>query len=164
MSRPSKLTPERIKIILDAIGIGASYADAAFAAGIDYDTLNNWINKGKTATKGEYFELIGKIRQEEAAATLRHLAVINNAAAKGDWKASLEWLKRRRRGEWGDNVDVTSGGKEIERIPFDYGKLISGIASRTPPISDTSSQDEGNLHGQALGQNDTSGDSGTGSG
>lgn len=112
--RPSKLTPETIKTLTDAIGLGASYKDAAEAAGIAYGTFALWMQKGQEAKKGEYFDLFEVIRQEEAAATLRHLAVINNAAAKGDWKASLEWLKRRRRGEWGDNVDVTSGGKAIE--------------------------------------------------
>jgi len=111
--RPSKLTPETIKTLTDAIGLGASYVDACGAAGIDYTTFAKWIQKGKDATKGEYFDFFYAIREEESAATLRHLAVINNAAAKGDWKASLEWL-RRRRAEWGDNIDHTSGGEKLQ--------------------------------------------------
>lgn len=111
--RPSKLTPDTIKTLTDAIGLGASYVDACGAAGIDYSTFAAWIKKGREAKKGEYFDFLEVVRAEEAAATLRHLAVINNAAAKGDWKASLEWLRRRRRADWGDNVDVTSGGKEL---------------------------------------------------
>ena len=112
--RPSKLTPETIKTLTSAIGLGASYVDACDAARIDYSTFAMWMQKGREGKRGEYVDFLEAIRAEEAAATLRHLAVINNAAAKGDWKASLEWLKRRRRGEWGDNVDVTSGGKAIE--------------------------------------------------
>jgi len=114
--RPSKLTPETIKTLTDAIGLGASYKDAAEAARIDYSTFAMWMQKGREGKRGEYVDFLEAIRAEEAAATLRHLAVINNAAAKGDWKASLEWLKRRRRGEWGDNVDVTSGGENIQLI------------------------------------------------
>ena len=111
--RPSKLTPEVIKTLTDAIGLGASYVDACGAAGIAYGTFALWMQRGNEQKKGEYFDFFEAIRAEEAAATLRHLAVINNAAAKGDWKASLEWLRRRRRAEWGDNVDLTSGGKAI---------------------------------------------------
>ena len=112
--RPSKLTQETIKTLTDAIGLGASYVDACDAAHIDYSTFAMWMQKGREGKRGEYVDFLEAIRAEEAAATLRHLAVINNAAAKGDWKASLEWLKRRRRGEWGDNVDVTSGGAPLQ--------------------------------------------------
>ena len=111
--RPSKLTPEVIQTLTSAIGLGASYVDACDAARIDYSTFAMWMQKGREGKRGEYVDFLEAIRAEEAAATLRHLAVINNAAAKGDWKASLEWLKRRRRGEWGDNVDVTSGGNAL---------------------------------------------------
>ena len=117
MARPSKLTPETIKTLTDAIGLGASYVDACGAAGISYGTFALWMQKGQEQKKGEYFDFFEAIRAEEAAATLRHLAVINNAAAKGDWKASLEWLKRRRRTEWGDSVALTDpDGKKFELI------------------------------------------------
>lgn len=109
--RPSKLTPETIKTLTDAIGLGASYVDACKAAGIDYSTFAKWRQKAEKQSKGEYFDFFNALAVEEAAATLRHLAVINNAAAKGDWKASLEWLKRRRRVDWGDNVEVNGTGK-----------------------------------------------------
>ena len=117
MARPSKLTPETIKTLTDAIGLGASYVDACGAAGISYGTFALWMQKGQEQKKGEYFDFFEAIRAEEAAATLRHLAVINNAAAKGDWKASLEWLRRRRRAEWGDSVALTDpDGKKFELI------------------------------------------------
>ena len=117
MARPSKLTPETIKTLTDAIGLGASYVDACGAAGISYGTFALWMQKGQEQKKGEYFDFFEAIRAEEAAATLRHLAVINNAAAKGEWKASLEWLKRRRRTEWGDSVSLTDpDGKKFELI------------------------------------------------
>lgn len=112
--RPSKLTPEVIQTLTSAIGLGASYVDACEAARISYSLFAEWMKKGREQKKGEYADFLEAIKAEEAAATLRHLAVINNAAAKGDWKASLEWLKRRRRGEWGDNVDVTSGGAPLQ--------------------------------------------------
>lgn len=112
--RPSKLTPDVIKTLIDAIGLGASYKDASEAAGIAYGTFALWMQKGQEAQKGEYFDFFEAIRKEEAAAALRHLTVINNAAAKGEWKASLEWLRARRKTEWGNAVDVTSGGEKVK--------------------------------------------------
>ena len=115
--RPSKLTPETIKTLTDAIGLGASYVDACGAAGISYSLFAEWMKKGREHKKGEFVDFLEAVKAEEAAATLRHLAVINNAAAKGDWKASLEWLKRRRRTEWGDSVALTDpDGKKFELI------------------------------------------------
>ena len=114
MARPSKLTPEVQETIVKAIGLGASYADAAHAAGVSYETFNEWMKAGATAKTGRFLQFSEAVRKEEADAALRHLAVINNAAAKGDWKASLEWLRRRRRQDWGDSVDVTSGGDKVQ--------------------------------------------------
>ena len=99
--RPSKLTPEVIQTLTSAIGLGASYVDACEAARISYSLFAEWMKKGREQKKGEYADFLEAIKAEEAA-------------AKGDWKASLEWLKRRRRGEWGDNVDVTSGGAPLQ--------------------------------------------------
>ena len=144
--RPSKLTPETIKTLTDAIGLGASYVDACDAARIDYSTFAMWMQKGREGKRGEYVDFLEAIRAEEAAATLRHLAVINNAAAKGDWKASLEWLKRRRRGEWGDNVDVTSGGKELPQPKDDNARFDRAISTLADAVREI-------VSGKSDGQN-----------
>ena len=115
MARPSKLTPAVQETIIKAIGLGGSYADACLAAGISYDTLNNWKRRAEDG-EAKYLRLFGEIASEEARAVLRHLAVMNNAAAKGEWKASLEWLRRRRRADWGDNVDLTTNGEKLEIV------------------------------------------------
>ena len=120
MARPTKFTPEVIDVILQAIGLGASRADAAWAAGVDYDTLNKWINEGKEAKSGKFFEFIGKIREAEAKAVLRHLSVINNAAAKGDWKASERWLRMYRPTEWNEKMEVNHGGETKVELVVRY--------------------------------------------
>jgi hypothetical protein len=114
MARPTKLTPETSKAILDALAYGATYKDAAEAAGVDYDTFNNWMKRGREAKSGEFFEFFGSVRQTEAAARLKYLSTIAKAAMDGDWRAALEYLKRRDRSSWGDNVDVTSGGEKVK--------------------------------------------------
>jgi len=57
--------------------------------------------------------------------------------------------------------DITSGGEQITKVTFDYGKLIAGVTPRPVEDSDPPSQDESNLHGQAVGQNNTGGDTGS---
>ena len=118
--RPSKLTPETIKTLTDAIGLGASYVDACYMAGLNYDTFMNWKKRGETAKAGEYFLFIQSINEAKSAGKMRHLAVINNAAAKGEWKASLEWLKRLDRGNWGDvsKVEMNQTGEVIMIVKY----------------------------------------------
>ena len=113
MARPSKFTPEVTETIIKALQIGATYKDAAEAAGVDYDTYNEWIKAGKAAKSGKFFEFSELVKRTEAQARLNYLSTIAQAAAKGDWKAAEAFLKRRDRANWGDVVDVTSGGQAL---------------------------------------------------
>ena len=113
MARPSKFTPEVTETIIKALQIGATYKDAAEAAGVDYDTYNEWIKAGKAAKSGRFYEFSEAVRKSEAQARLNYLSTIAQAAAKGDWKAAEAFLKRRDRVNWGDVVDVTSGGQAL---------------------------------------------------
>ncbi len=112
MARPTKFIPEITDTILKALQIGATYKDAAEAAGVDYMTFRTWIERGQAGKKpfNEFFEAV---RKAEAQARLNYLTTIAQAASKGDWKAAEAYLKRRDRANWGDNVDVTSGGNAL---------------------------------------------------
>ena len=113
MARPTKLTPETHAIIVESILHGATYKDAAEAAGVWYTTFNEWMQRGEAAKAGQYYEFNHAVRQAEAQCRLNMTRVIQSAAAKGDWKAAEAYLRRRDRANWGDNVDVTSGGEAI---------------------------------------------------
>lgn len=115
MARPTKLTPETEKAIIDAVLHGATYKDAAEAAGIWYETFNRWMQVGQAAKAGRFNEFYQSIRQAEAQCRLNMTRVIQSAAAKGDWKAAEAYLKRRDRENWGDNLDVTSGNEQIKQ-------------------------------------------------
>ena len=114
MPRPSKLTPETQTVIVDAILHGCTYKDAAEAAGIEYNTFNEWMKKGEEAKSGAYREFNEAVKVANAQCAVNFTRIIQTAAAKGDAKYALEWLKRRRRAEWGDNVDVTTGGEMVK--------------------------------------------------
>lgn len=125
MARPSKLTPESQAVIVDAILHGATYKDSAEAAGVEYNTFNEWMKKGAEAKSGAYREFNEAVSKANAECAVNFTRIIQSNAAKGDWKAALEWLKRRRRNEWGDNVDVTSGGQAITWKDFVDGNAIT---------------------------------------
>lgn len=116
MARPSKLTKEIIELIAGSVLYGCSYQDSCEAVGIDYTTFRKWMQKGENSRSGDYFELFDKVTKANAQCAVNFTRVIQTAAAKGDAKYALEWLKRRRRAEWGDNVDFTSGNEKITAI------------------------------------------------
>ena len=121
--RPTKLTPETSAAIIRALAIGATYKDAAEAAGVDYTTFNNWMKRGEKAKSGQYFKFFNLVRRTQAEARNHYLSVIAKAANDGDWRAALEYLKRRDRATWGDNVDVTSKGEPIRIESVKIGGL-----------------------------------------
>lgn len=47
MARPTKLNPDTAQTIIDHIAGCATYKAAAEAAGISYDTFNNWMRRGR---------------------------------------------------------------------------------------------------------------------
>lgn len=54
MDRSCKLTLNINKRIGDNVALGFTYAFATEAAGITYQTFNDWTKKGKKSTSGEY--------------------------------------------------------------------------------------------------------------
>ena len=90
--------------------------EAAEAAGVDYGTFNDWMHKGEQEERGKFRQFNQQVRKAEAECRLNFTRVIQRAAAQGDWKAAEAYLKRRDRSNWGDNVDVTSGGDKITEI------------------------------------------------
>lgn len=107
MARPTKLTPEVKKAIVDAIGIGAPKNTAATAAGIHYDTFNEWMKKGEKSKSGIYHEFSEAVRLSEGQAFLRYISTVAKSAAEGDARIALEFLKRRDPANWGDKIQVS---------------------------------------------------------
>jgi len=139
MARPSKLTPEVQERIVDAILHGATYRDASEAAGIAYNTFNEWMKKGADAKTGKFREFNDSVETANAQCAVNFTRVIQSKAAQGDWKAAEAWLKRRRREDWGDNVEIR-GDKES---PLEIGvRLIDYRVDIAPPESGSSEDSE----------------------
>jgi len=105
MARPTKYNAEREKKIIDALRTGCSRRDAYEYGGIDAQTFATWLKR--------YSDFSVLVQEAESQAAVMHTANITKAAKDGDWKASLEWLKRRRRDEWGDSIAFRAD-REVE--------------------------------------------------
>ena len=58
MARPSKLTPEIKKQIGENVALGLSYALAAYATGITYQILNQWLQRNRRRDLGNILNFI----------------------------------------------------------------------------------------------------------
>lgn len=94
--RKSKYSPERVKLILDAIRVGSTYALAAAWGGISDDTLDEW--------KKKYSDFAESFRKAEGEAALKRLARIDKAGREGDWRADAWWMERRYPDAYGKTV------------------------------------------------------------
>lgn len=111
MARPTKLNLETSSAIVNALKIGATRKDAAGAAGVEYQTFLNWMETGRIAKSGMFFEFFDACAKAEHSARLKYLGTIAKAAQEGDWRAALEYLKRRDPENWGDRQSLEHTGK-----------------------------------------------------
>lgn len=123
--RRTELTPAVQELICRAIESGSTKNDAAQFAGIGYSTFFSWVSKGEKAKSGIYKEFVEALARSEAKCRVMMVNTIAKAANDGDWRAALEYLKRRDRANWGDQVAVTGadGGPLLIGFSEDVGKL-----------------------------------------
>ena len=137
--RPTKLTPETHAAIVNAIGLGATYATAAGVAGVEYTTFRDWMTRGEKAGRGEFYNFYHAVKKAQAECNFKATNVVISVMANKDnppevrLKASLEYLKRRDRAEWGDNVRLDVGALSDAEI-----MRLLGVAQQAAPENDDS--------------------------
>lgn len=125
--RPTKLTATVQKILVEAIEVGAYYETACALAGIDYQSLRNWMIRGEKAGKGLYFDFFESLTRAEAKNEVDRLeewrkfmtdeigvveetkpdgSVISKEKILryGDYRAIRDFLERRHRSRWGQKL------------------------------------------------------------
>jgi transposase len=134
--RPSKLTPEVKKRLLDAIRAGNYFEPACVYAGITYRTFRNWMERGEEAKSGEYFQFFHEVTRAEAEAEARMVAQWQ-AQVPNDWRAAKDFLARRYPDRWANRDKhelMGDGGGPIE-VDFDPReellRRIDRIAARS---------------------------------
>jgi hypothetical protein len=95
MARPSKLTPEIQQKIGDGVSLGLTYALAANSACVTYQTLNEWLKKGRNSTSGKYYQFYKYIQKCNADAAKKLLERLNEAVDAGNCQVCM-WILERR--------------------------------------------------------------------
>lgn len=135
VGRPSKLTPEVKKRLLDAIRAGNYYETACTYAGITYRTFRNWMERGEQAKSGEFFQFFHEVTRAEAEAEVRLVAQWQ-AQAGQDWRAARDLLARRHPERWAGRERLEHTGEGGGPIELDFDpreellRRIDRIASR----------------------------------
>lgn len=124
VGRPTIVTPEVIKELEKAFLLGCTDVEACLAADIAPATLYNYQDKHP-----EFLERKDQLKQNPIYKARR--TVVN--ALETDPKLAMDYLSRKNKKEFGNNIDVTSDGKEIGvQISADQAdQLIRARANRT---------------------------------
>ena len=111
MARPTKLTAEVQKRVVDAVEYGATYEFACLYGGIGYSTFREWMLHGESdeadGLDTPFTEFLEAIKMAEGKAVVKWLLLIE-AAADEHWQAAAWKLERRYPAVFGRKVlDVT---------------------------------------------------------
>jgi hypothetical protein len=91
--RPTKLTPQTVRIICQELRRGATRREAAATAGISCSTLYAWMRDGRENAAG-YYAFFRRVRDAETCYWRQYDA--RREAASGARKAALEFIERLR--------------------------------------------------------------------
>lgn len=122
---PRKLTPIARAHIVTAIIHGLHRAEAAVRAGITPTTLTRWLDMGARTSTGPCRDLLDAVVAAETAFEYKLIQTIEKAGEAGEWRASLELLKRRFPDRWGDRqrIDMTVIMAEADKLAEEYPDL-----------------------------------------
>lgn len=131
--RPTLLNPSRQATLLRAIEEGLPLKEAAEIAGISYDTLNHWTNRGqRESAPPEYRQFCQLLRRSQAVAMQVNVSAIREAA-KRDWRAAAWILERRFPADFARQQQVERsgpGGKPLTS-PYDDCEVLRRIKRQT---------------------------------
>jgi hypothetical protein len=95
--RPSKFSADKASRILKAIRKGTPLKDAASVAGVSYDALNDWLNKGQREKAGVFRQFFLAYKRADAECVEEAASRVQTASQK-NWQAAA-WILERRRPE-----------------------------------------------------------------
>lgn len=127
--RPTVMTETTLQKLEYAFSLGCPDKEACLYAGISPQTLYNY--------QTEHPEFVERKEQlKDTIIMLARKTVMEKI--EDSYNNSMDYLKRKRRDEFGDNVDLTSGGDKINFT------LLSEVAEKyaTNPSPDGDSKEQ----------------------
>lgn len=115
---PSKFTESMATTIIESVANGNYTTVAAQAAGIHPTTLANWREKGEAdleqGVESDFASFVERLTRAIAEAETVAVDAIRSAFSD-DWRAAMEFLKRKKRtdsGDWGSVEKLEHSGPE----------------------------------------------------
>ena len=124
----AKRTPERERVILQALAEGCSRKAACAIAGVSDRSFRKWM-----AGDDEWQT---RVALAESKPEKKMLKVVFDAAQGGEWKAASWWLARRvgeyrEKAELKQSIEVES--KEVEATPQKAGEIMRRLFKGAGP-------------------------------
>ena len=129
VGRPTDMTPETVNKLEEVFGIGGSDEEACFYADISKQTLYNYQKK--------YPEFVDRKEALKKRPILKARKTVVDKLSES-YQNAMDYLKRKQRLEFGDNVDLTTDGEKLAINVVNYGDNTSlqipteGLP--TPPV------------------------------
>jgi len=120
----SKLTPENIQKLEQVYSLDASIGEVASYLDVSVQTIYNWEEKNP-----KLFEKLYRLKEKPIL--LARQTVVKRLSE--NYNNAVDYLKRKRRKEFGDNTDINLQGEV--KILFDQSFNKN---AKTPPETDTS--------------------------
>jgi len=114
MARPVEFTKEVVRKLEEAFLLDCSVEEACFFADISRDTYYKHIKKEPSLS--DRFE---ELRQ---APFLKARRTINKAIGENPMIA-IDYMRRKRKKEFGDNLDLTSDGQKLSTTPEERAEV-----------------------------------------
>lgn len=158
--RPSKLTHTVRQNFLSAIAMGTHLETACGFAGIDYNTMREWVQRGEgthpTRRKTpEYAEFAEAVTRAIAQAEVTLVKRVSDSS-KDDWRAATWMLERRHPERWANTQRIqVEVQKELERTldqlekqlpPALFDQVLNALAN-----GDSGQEETGTEAGSAEG-------------
>lgn len=118
--RPTKLTPEVIQKLRQAMLTGVDLGTAAAYVGIKVETYRNWLKRGRNKGDGLYGELIRTIERAHAEVQIKDLMTID-AFSVG---VKAEYLMRPAKDNQGKVQYDRQGNVILEPVVDENGRYI----------------------------------------
>jgi transposase len=100
MGRPTKLQPERVARLLEALREGNYYRAACAKADIGFNTFRAWMKAGQAQRRGKFREFLNSVKKAEGEAQAEIVAQWRKHCPD-NWQACRDFLARRNAAEWG---------------------------------------------------------------